>query len=106
VESLTTSKPSQDGKPVLPLEQDAAHRLVTLDGLKQYGAEEALQVAIILLESAFRAILSPDSLAIVFMEAQHRRPENIDEDTYNKLMLLLIKRADNLRRSNTLSGMF
>ena len=90
---------------ILISEQDVARNSIQL-GNKSYNTDDALKVALIIIECFSREVLSPDVLQIVKCRVVKMRPDNISETDYCHLITSIFTRADMIRKSNTISGMF
>ena len=97
MESITTLPNQEADTGVQHSEQAVAVHSIVTDG---HSLEEALEVAVLLVGCLAKNILSPDSLALAFMEAA-KYCEGKEE-----LLLKIHEAADGLRRSNPVSGMF
>lgn len=89
----------------LHLERDVAVTSTPTEE-KSYKVEDALDVALIVIDSLCREMYSQDSLLLAFYAAQSRKPEHINEDDYNELILRVAERAEKLRKSNPISTLF
>ena len=90
----------------LPSEQDAVQTSTPTEEKSSYKLEDALDVALIVIDSLCRELHSFDSRYLAFTAAASRRPSHISEEDWQELITRLAERADRLRRSNPMSNLF
>lgn len=84
--------------------QDAALALIPIEG--RYSTQDALRVSVIVLYCLMSETLSPEVLAIAKWKVSKRRPSNIAEEDYKRLVEAIFGAAENIRKGNPMSGMF
>jgi hypothetical protein len=106
VETMTQSLKTLPQNSLLRSEQDAVQISTPTGEKKNYKAEDALDVALIVIDSLCREMYSPDSMYLAFSAAFSRRPPHICEEDYQELIVRVAERAEKIRKSNPISGMF
>ena len=95
----------QDPNLAQHLEKDAVpHSILTADDY--YTPEEALEVAILLLQRLCREIHSPDSLSLVFHHMLENNSTSLTKKDYESLVSKLWLEAAREQYKNPLSSMF
>lgn len=99
MDNTPTSVGKREQNSVQPSERAVAPHSIQI-GEQSYSRDEALEVALVLLEHLCHQMLSPDAMSIAFITARNRMPE------HEELIQALYERANQIRKGNTLSGMF
>ena len=106
METTTQSSQIQHQNSLQLSEQGAVQTSTHTEEKKSYKAEDALEVALIIIDSLCREMYSFDSMYLAFSAARGRRPPHISEEDYERLILNIAERADTIRRSNPIASMF
>lgn len=104
-QSTNILKHNQAGKSLLPLEQDVAAGSATQQEII-YSAEQALEVALLIIEALSSVMLSADKMFLAFNKVLHHKPDWIDEDSYYNLLNRILNETDQVRKRNPMSRMF
>lgn len=106
MENMNQSLKIQPQKYPPPLEQDVVQILTKTEEKRPYKVEDALDVALIVIDSLCREIYSPDSMYLAFSAALSRRPEHISEEDFKEIIIRVSDRAEKIRKKNPMSTMF
>jgi len=99
VESITILANKEEQNSLPPSEQAAVAPLIQI-GQQSFNRDEALEVALVVLECLSLEMLSPEAMALAFISAGKKMPD------HTELIIALYQKANQIRKGNPISGMF